>query len=382
MASPHKRENAHDKALEPLLEGRKSTPQEQSRISQLDAHIVNSDSEPDFLERPAYKYQALNLDKQQIRLLRLHPKTGQCSLEVFDWHNAPSYTAISYTWGDADSTFDISINGLPFKVRENLFSFLFTFHDQAPNDKWLWIDQICIDQSNTQERNHQVHIMSKIYSRCNGVVMWLGRDDETWIAAEKYYREDSVDALATLLRSVYFSRLWIIQEILLCPTDPLVLCDNIWLSWSTITGFVSAVDAMLERHVPSSVILLIGEAVQPKSGEERYLATCVHYFCSNQCQDPRDKVYGLLGLTNPLWNPDVDYNKRNDEVFWDTAKAIFNGPRDPRPLENVNGKLEQSTVSALMSLSRAMGIFKSKLGLKEFLTAVDNFTCPNVMARN
>lgn len=39
---------------------------------------------------------------------------------------------------------------------------------------WLWIDQICIDQSNTHEKNQQVAIMSKIYSKAYIVLSWLG----------------------------------------------------------------------------------------------------------------------------------------------------------------------------------------------------------------
>jgi hypothetical protein len=41
-------------------------------------------------------------------------------------------------------------------------------------EKWLWIDALCIDQSDAQERTHQVEIMSEIFGRADSVISWLG----------------------------------------------------------------------------------------------------------------------------------------------------------------------------------------------------------------
>jgi hypothetical protein len=55
--------------------------------------------------------------------------------------------AVSYTWGPSYPTREISLEGQSFTVRENLWQFLDAARDYAKD--WLWIDQVCIDQSNS-----------------------------------------------------------------------------------------------------------------------------------------------------------------------------------------------------------------------------------------
>lgn len=82
------------------------------------------------------------------------------------------YTAVSYSWGDALHTREISINKKTFHVRENLYQFLLAVEDD--HETRFWIDQICIDQSNINERNHQVNFMSQIYNWASQVIIWSG----------------------------------------------------------------------------------------------------------------------------------------------------------------------------------------------------------------
>ena len=97
--------------------------------------------------------------------------------------NAPEYTALSYTWGSEVPLHEIFINGASIAVRENLFMFLSTAYELSEHTSWFWIDQLCIDQSNTIEKNHVVRDMKSIYSRAIGVRVWLGaRNAQTDIA--------------------------------------------------------------------------------------------------------------------------------------------------------------------------------------------------------
>ncbi|KAF3799365.1 hypothetical protein GCG54_00001407 [Colletotrichum gloeosporioides] len=60
-------------------------------------------------------------------------------------------------------------------VTENLFHALRRIRaHQMFAEEALWIDAICIDQSFTEERNHQVRIMGKIYTDCTNGLVWLG----------------------------------------------------------------------------------------------------------------------------------------------------------------------------------------------------------------
>lgn len=91
----------------------------------------------------------------------------------------------------------------------------------------MWIDQICIDQSNTIERNHQVATMSHIYSNAIAVVVWLiglYRPVEPSSFSQSVSRWNEYETYLSL--HPYFTRTWILQEdvlvqriFLLCELD-------------------------------------------------------------------------------------------------------------------------------------------------------------------
>lgn len=130
-------------------------------------------------------FQHLPLDTRarQIRLLNIQPKIDrdivECRIKVFDLNDplTPDYRALSYMWGPPPARSTIVVNNKSFLVRENLYHFLYNFkarlveyagrRDFEEEVQWLWIDQICIDQSTTDERNHQVEMMSEIYRRAS-----------------------------------------------------------------------------------------------------------------------------------------------------------------------------------------------------------------------
>ncbi|KAF1831728.1 hypothetical protein BDW02DRAFT_474539, partial [Decorospora gaudefroyi] len=74
------------------------------------------------------------------------------------------YKALSYMWGPEASN-DIILNDKCHVVRDNLYEFLFleSLNRECEGTRY-WIDQLCIDQRNVQERNHQVAQMVDIYS--------------------------------------------------------------------------------------------------------------------------------------------------------------------------------------------------------------------------
>jgi hypothetical protein len=78
-------------------------------------------------------------------------------------------------WGEKSSN-KIFINGNDFYIYNNLCDFLTLQSTDAGicRDTYLWVDQICIDQLNIEERNHQVNLMSKIYQLATRTIVWLG----------------------------------------------------------------------------------------------------------------------------------------------------------------------------------------------------------------
>jgi hypothetical protein len=134
---------------------------------------------PVFRAQPWYRYEPLDPSKRTMRLCHLLPASEEndpleCTINVVEIELvANEYTALSYTWGSSQDPRWIRLDSKPFIVQRNLFEGL-----KAPRkgigECVIWIDAICIDQTNISERNHQVSMMGQIYRNAEEVYMWLG----------------------------------------------------------------------------------------------------------------------------------------------------------------------------------------------------------------
>ena len=196
-----------------------------------------------------YRYESLDACLQHaIRLLTVQPgdlETIQCQISYANLKSNPTFKAISYTWGTEDRDRRISINGAVFLVRPNLHSVSHkTAEPTMPTI--IWIDTICVNQADLEERKHQVSLMSMTYSQAEGVIAWLGDDSDGALTsginvaiselvhsiAQLYlfpphrenltsylssFKSDFSPAAQTALLALsfrsYWSRTWIIQEL-------------------------------------------------------------------------------------------------------------------------------------------------------------------------
>jgi hypothetical protein len=116
----------------------------------------------------------------QIRLIRLLPGawTDPIQCELFeDVHDTTKYEALSYVWGSQNVTTSIFLNRKEFPVTFNLEGALRNLREQFKDDKEamiFWIDALCINQKDIEERTNQVQLMGEIYRRCERVVVYLG----------------------------------------------------------------------------------------------------------------------------------------------------------------------------------------------------------------
>ncbi|KAL2672716.1 hypothetical protein Neosp_013430 [[Neocosmospora] mangrovei] len=128
-------------------------------------------------------YANLRMHGRQIRLIEITSTQPEivCKLEVVSLENGPAYSALSYVWGDPEITRSVLLNGNQVNVAINLASAL----EHAPKHledanvaPRLWADALCINQSDPNEKNHQVPFMKDIYSQAEIVICWLGATDD------------------------------------------------------------------------------------------------------------------------------------------------------------------------------------------------------------
>lgn len=124
-----------------------------------------------------------SLTGRSIRLLTVNSgdvdSPVSCTLEEASLDDeSTSYYALSYCWGAVHSPIEIMCNSHPLLITPNLHAALLEYRRRGTN-RPLWVDAICIDQSNVAERTSQVRIMQTIYSRAACVVVWLGEAEAT-----------------------------------------------------------------------------------------------------------------------------------------------------------------------------------------------------------
>ncbi|KAF6804910.1 heterokaryon incompatibility protein HET-6-like protein [Colletotrichum sojae] len=187
------------------------------------------------------------------------------ALEVHDLENCPEYEAVSYTWGgeNGDSTRYCPVYIGPFWdvlfQTKNCWEML-RFMRPRRDARIFWVDAICIDQSNVPERNSQVANMGWIYSQCSRVVLYLGPDMavplggrhprrhqlhelETGSVVPKFpetHKPPHLITLRTILGRQYFTRAWIIQELVLPSRLSIGVGDvDFWADGNT-TNYLSS----------------------------------------------------------------------------------------------------------------------------------------------
>ena len=166
------------------------------------------------------------------------------------------YVALSYTWGSPNQTAKIEVNGIQVP---NLEVALGVLRDKPAMRQGcaLWVDALCIDQSNLFERSEVVGRMRDIYKRARSVVLWIGREDKDGAKAIQlittlsaaFAKDFSIRlarclrdgecsippgswaALEALMQRPYWTRVWILQEVAMGNRSTPVLCGNHLVTW-------------------------------------------------------------------------------------------------------------------------------------------------------
>ncbi|EUC43988.1 hypothetical protein COCMIDRAFT_38114 [Bipolaris oryzae ATCC 44560] len=116
-------------------------------------------------------YQPLDPTREEFRLLRIHPTNIPESII-----SCQLFTA-SLAEEPLDITKPIIVNGVRVQVTPNLEAALRRIRP-SDSEVTLWVDAVCINQQDLDERNVQVAMMSKLYSKTMLTYAWLGEDDD------------------------------------------------------------------------------------------------------------------------------------------------------------------------------------------------------------
>lgn len=279
--------------------------------------------------------------QDEVRLLHLSPSSSgdnqalHGNLLPSHLFLRPEFTALSYTWADTSGdrslreTIFIGSEWTPLPITSNCAAALRRLRSRT-EVRVVWVDSICIDQDNTGERSHQVGLMRDIYSNARRVIIFLGEDgneqtpegalmsrmgEEAFYAGNRaqftWTRERDYVALQALFCRPYWSRIWVIQEVLLSKEAVVVLGGSSVPLSNILRGQMSGHTI---PHVFPSWTQLTGPSVDGDgdAASELFMKTA-----SCHATDPRDKIFALLGLVQGahLEGLVADYTKGSEDVY-------------------------------------------------------------------
>jgi hypothetical protein len=319
-------------------------------------------------EAPPYPYDALATG--DIRLLQIVPGILPsiifASLKHFDLQKVPAYTALSYVWGQEPALHRIMVDNMSVFVRPNLFHALQRIRKRE-TPVWIWVDSLCINQLNDDERNEQIQRMAQIYQNAEIVFIWLGEEDAmtkpafqvvediahgTFSWLDGWWKQFGVLALGRLMHRTWFRRGWVIQEAAHAKSA-FLCCGPYQVPLDVVNTGVYTVRRALRRLVTSTLypvgnmssaqVLDVFDSspgvefqnlfryiVATKAGSKRQphfanrLEILVGRTTYSQTTDQRDAIFALLSLASDIGPPQSfpstiapDYRRKVLDVFAD-----------------------------------------------------------------
>jgi hypothetical protein len=308
--------------------------------------------------------------RRSFRLLEVKPGPN-LSYELFTTSidtARDSYNALSYTWGAPGEEKTVIMNGHPFQVQKSLFQFLTQLNKMCWTG-FLWVDAMCIDQSDIPERNQQVSIMHKIYAAAKEVVVWLGlgtpQSDYLFdvsahsrgLGCPSNISNEVLDGVIDILRRNYWTRMWIVQELAQASNTSL-MCGEKILRWEQIKWLTgenaedrdelltpkfqklfetqgasgSRTQGDLDQWIFTAEFFWTYGRNHVRHGSLSHL---IYAFGHMECKDKHDRIYALLGLVdtdnelNRRRYFDVDYSSSVVDLFTKTLTALDRNEENP-----------------------------------------------------
>ena len=300
-----------------------------------------------------------------------HPSSFTWSLKVVPFlergseNGRASYDTLSYTWGALSETYPLICDGKVLQIHYNLNEAL-PYLARRPSKLPIWIDAVCINQSDGEEKVQQIRLMSDIYRRATRVWVWLGvaeepdaslavelmlpRLDEAKKAIEMLASDyfltpqelglpelDSLawDALDRIVNNPWFFRLWVVQEAALARSITFLYGAH-EISLELVTSAVNGISSLrsvrdeqgrrpkLWDGLLSKSYLLFLCRTRYHNWEEsgdmsrdriiRTIGDICSMTTSHRCFDPRDRVLALLGLIGGGYAKEIQFDETTSTV--------------------------------------------------------------------
>ena len=331
------------------------------------------------LGETTFRYVELDKEATEIRLVRILPDVGsviECELLHTSLENHRSYIAISYAWGETEDTRNIVLNGHEFPITESLWGALQRLRSRS-FPVIIWADALCINRQNIVERNIQVQLMADIYGKAYSVAVWLGPEADNsheaidlmhelleaeakeseieWLVRDiisSRRRRQYFQSLVSLFQRDYWTRLWVVPEIT-NGVDVTVYCGSSAVPW---TSYVATTYLCLRygAELDAAQLYAVAEGIslEPTSSSRWSTTLSMHgpgsirnqnfrknppanllpvllHYRDRVCTNPRDKVYGILGMLSAYERSDilVDYALPVSDVFINVVDHLLSTTR-------------------------------------------------------
>ena len=293
-----------------------------------------TDIRTDLKQWNACQYEKITtpLQDEQIRLVTLHhgssPEDIQCSFETRTLSDRQQYHALSYRWGALDDQKSIFVNSRRFYTSQNLHNAL-SYLRSPDEDLTIWVDFLCINQNDKAEKQRQVDSMHRIYGQAEAITAWLGEhksNSEILFALQKFIVGESnhlwdIDlgrSLESFLSRDYWSRAWIVQEILArpdrlrlrCASDEMLLADFRHVILPCMSQINAKIGPGWKRRkrepvafshpydTPMKINMLVSRSASGQV-DGISLSEFLDCFLDCQCSDPRDNIFAFKHLFIP-----------------------------------------------------------------------------------
>jgi hypothetical protein len=362
-------------------------------LDALDRTGLFFDVDPAVSNLHKYEYENLTTDRH-IRLLEISRQYPfgpiRCEIISKSLDERFDYESISYAWGDKEKTHKIKVGNCQLAVTANAFEII---RDRAffLKTRLIWIDAICINQTDETEKSGQIQLMRTIYRQASWVIVWLGNAPDATEAmrfiSRLYAKMHKYDLSNEELKSIlaigsqspgwpafchllglpYWTRVWIIQEV--------AVASNVYISYGgesmTWEFFISVLRGLYREgmgsvfvlsevdHIPQSLpiqeknqIYMVADIRdRVRSKKPISFRTLLHLSLKCEATVRKDKIFAIRGIADEHAQQAIapkDYELGEKEVYILASRYLLYR-NDPFDLLNRAGIGYRREISGLPS---------------------------------